>query len=174
MGISAPTKEKKAVSLAQGVQAACILFALNTDKVGILKLAIAAGMNDVLQNPALQQQLLEEWNAFVHATVTTGLMQHAPNAALVEYLRQTKALLQESLHFDAARAERFVDESFAAYMDTLATEKQQQCPALFFQRLLHKDLHELPEKTCALIASTMAMTIATINDALEGYAIATV
>jgi hypothetical protein len=173
MGTASPTKEKKVLSLAQGVQAACILFALNTEHAGIIKLAMAAGMDDVLQDQHLQAQLIEEWHAFVHATVTTGLMQHAPNAAVVEYLRQTKAMLQASMHFDAARAERFVDESFAVYMDTLATEKQKQCPALFFQRLLHKNLHELPEKTCALIASTMAMTIATISDTLEGYDIAT-
>ncbi|MDD6181195.1 MAG: serine/threonine protein kinase [Desulfovibrionaceae bacterium] len=163
---------KKPLSFSQGVEAACILFALNTDTTGVLRLAIAAGMPEEYLYGEGQRRMLEEWTAFIHAVVTSGLMRNAPNSVLVAYLRQTKALLQARGGMNEAEADAFIDGPFAAYMEQIALEKQQECPRLFFQRLMHKDLPDVPAACAAAIAGTMAMALAAVLDKLEQYDIA--
>lgn len=164
--------EKKQLSFAEGVEAACILFALNTDTTGVLRLAISARLPEEFLYGEGQRHLLEEWTAFIHAVVTSGLMRTAPNSVLAAYLRQTKRLLQARGGMDEAQAEAFVDGPFAAYMEHMAQEKQKECPALFFRRLMDKGLPDIPEKSSAVIAGTMAMALAAVLDKLEQYDIA--
>ena len=133
-------KEKKPLSAAQGLQAAHILFELNTGAEEILRMAQRSGLPEVFWGGPLAPNLCEEWRAFVHAVVTAGLMQHAPNSVLVAYLRDTGSLLEQAEgHSDAAphadRLEDFVDGPFSAYMPLLAHERQKECPLLFFRRL---------------------------------------
>ena len=148
-------KEKKPLSAAQGLQAAHILFELNTGAEEILRMAQRSGLPEVFWGGPLAPNLCEEWRAFVHAVVTAGLMQHAPNSVLVAYLRDT-------------------------YMPLLAHERQKECPLLFFRRLgltEDGDLFDLMTadalaKAEARIAAVMAMLISAVQDKLEGYDIA--
>ena len=70
---------KKQLSAAQGIEAACILFQLNSKTADILRLAENAGLPSAYAHGPEQARLRAEWLAFVHAVVTAGLMQHAPN-----------------------------------------------------------------------------------------------
>ena len=178
-------KEKKPLSAAQGLQAAHILFELNTGAEEILRMAQRSGLPEVFWGGPLAPNLCEEWRAFVHAVVTAGLMQHAPNSVLVAYLRDTGSLLEQAEgHSDAAphadRLEDFVDGPFSAYMPLVAHERQKECPLLFFRRLgltEDGDLFDLMTadalaKAEARIAAVMAMLISAVQDKLEGYDIA--
>jgi len=139
---------KKQLTAAQGMDAACILFELNSKREHIVNLAFGAEIPEAcLTEPGALPDFCAEWRAFVHATVTAGLMQHAPNSVLVGYLRRTGELLAAtakaegaSLHTQAVPVSEdslnaFVDGPFAAYMPLLAQEKQHQCPVLFCRRL---------------------------------------
>lgn len=111
-------QEKKPLSAAQGLEAAHILFELNTGAEGILRMAQRSGLPEAFWGGPLAPQLCEEWRAFVHAVVTAGLMQHAPNTVLAAYLRDTGSLLEQAEgHSDAAplaeRLEEFVDGPFS-------------------------------------------------------------
>ena len=138
---------KKQLTAAQGMDAACILFELNSKREHIVNLAFGAEIPEAcLTEPGALPDFCAEWRAFVHATVTAGLMQHAPNTVLVGYLRRTGELLTAtakaegaSLHTQAVPVTEdslnaFVDGPFAAYMPLLAQEKQHQCPVLFCRR----------------------------------------
>ena len=167
-------KEKKPLSAAQGLQAAHILFELNTGAEEILRMAQRSGLPEVFWGGPLAPNLCEEWRAFVHAVVTAGLMQHAPNSVLVAYLRDTGSLLEQAEgHSDAAphadRLEDFVDGPFSAYMPLLAQAGPQACPALFYRR----SGAELPQPEAlavqARLAAVMALLISTLNDKLDAY-----
>ena len=170
---------KKQLTAAQGMDAACILFELNSKREHIVNLAFGA---------EIPEACLTEWRAFVHATVTAGLMQHAPNSVLVGYLRRTGELLAAtakaegaSLHTQAVPVSEdslnaFVDGPFAAYMPLLAQEKQHQCPVLFCRRLGYDEdsriTPEILKKIQARLAAVMALVITAIWDKLDQYEIA--
>ncbi len=153
---------KKQLSAAQGIEAACILFSINTDAEGMVRLAHSAQLPPVYLEGAGAICFCSEWRAFTHAVVTAGLMQYAPNSVLTGYLRQTGNLLQNAAQAqptdqakpvnqepspasESASAEKpgglpsgleaFVDGPFAQYMPLLAQSEQSQCPDLFCQRL---------------------------------------
>ena len=163
--------ERRRLSAAEGVQAACILFALNTEEAAILRMLRQCGFP-----PALLEEesagLCTEWRAFVHAAVTAALMQHAPAEVVLNYLRQTHQLLQgettpagPSPAKDGTAGEeagttaltealsRFVDGPFSAYMPLLA-QAGPQGEALAAQ---------------ARLAAVMALLISTLNDKLDAY-----
>ena len=178
-------QEKKPLSAAQGLEAAHILFELNTGAEGILRMAQRSGLPEAFWGGPLAPQLCEEWRAFVHAVVTAGLMQHAPNTVLAAYLRDTGSLLEQAEgHSDAAplaeRLEEFVDGPFSAYMPLLAHERQKECLLLFFRRLglaEDGDLSDLMDaaslaRAQARVAAVMAMLISAVWDKLEAYDIA--
>ena len=72
---------KKQLTAAQGMDAACILFELNSKREHIVNLAFGAEIPEAcLTEPGALPDFCAEWRAFVHATVTAGLMQHAPNS----------------------------------------------------------------------------------------------
>ncbi len=187
---------KKQLSAAQGVEAACILFALNTDTEGMVRLAHSA----LLPPAYLEGQgaicFCAEWRAFTHAVITAGLMQHAPNSVLMAYLRQTGNLLnqasvplrEEDNHTgDTAQVgespqatatqglEAFVDGPFAGYMPLLAQGQQARCPDLFCQRLASETARAKGEasppddQSRARLAATMAMLVSAVWDKLENY-----
>ena len=189
---------KKQLSAAQGVEAACILFALNTDTEGMVRLAHSA----LLPPAYLEGQgaicFCAEWRAFTHAVITAGLMQHAPNSVLMAYLRQTGNLLnqasvplrEEDNHTDDTAQvgespqatatqglEAFVDGPFAGYMPLLAQGQQSQCPELFCQRLavetarVRGEATPLDNQSMARLAAIMAMLISAVWDKLEQYEI---
>ncbi len=165
---SKPPKKKR-LSFAQSVDAACILFRINTRPQGILRLGNSAALPSQYTEGSSVPKLLQEWTAFVHAAVTTGLMVHAPNSVLVEYLRQTRQLLNLHDTLDEAAVNHFIDDAFSAYLERMAQERQQRCPELFFQRLLGTPMQNAPQKSCAVIAGTMALTISAIWDKLDQY-----
>ncbi len=73
---------KKQLTAAQGMDAARILFELNSKREHIVNLAFGAEIPEAcLTEPGALPDFCAEWRAFVHATVTAGLMQHAPNSA---------------------------------------------------------------------------------------------
>lgn len=170
---------KKQISAAQGIEAACILFQLNSKAADILRLAENAGMPPRYRSGAEQARLCEEWRAFVHAAVAAGLMQHAPNSVLAGYLKETGNLLRAAAEpgesalcapdCEAAR-DAFVEGPFAAHMSLFAQERQARCPALFSERLAH-GCAPLDARAQARLAAVMALVISAIWDKLEEYEI---
>ncbi|MFT4301937.1 MAG: serine/threonine protein kinase [Desulfovibrio sp.] len=153
---------KKQLSAAQGIEAACILFSINTDAEGMVRLAHSAQLPSLYLEGTGAICFCSEWRAFTHAVVTAGLMQYAPNSVLMGYLRQTGNLLQNAAQAQPlsqtkpvnqeplptsgsgsagkpdglpSGLEAFVDGPFAQYMPLLAQSEQSQCPELFCQRL---------------------------------------
>ena len=95
---------KKQLTAAQGMDAACILFELNSKREHIVNLAFGAEIPEAcLTEPGALPDFCAEWRAFVHATVTAGLMQHAPNSVLVGYLRRTGELLAATAKAECLR-----------------------------------------------------------------------
>ena len=177
---------KKQLTAAQGMDAACILFELNSKREHIVNLAFGAEIPEAcLTEPGALPDFCAEWRAFVHATVTAGLMQHAPNSVLVGYLRRTGELLAAtakaegaSLHTQAVPVSEdslnaFVDGPFAAYMPLLAQEKQHQCPVLFCRRLGYDEdsriTPEILKKIQARLAAVMALVITAIRASMGMY-----
>ena len=174
---------KKQLSAAQGIQAACILFEINSKTADIINMASGAQMpQEYLSGPGAEM-FCAEWRAFVHAVVTAALMQHAPNTVFLAYLRQTGNLLAAAgAGVDSADEKAvesalnaFVDGPFAQYMPLLAQEQQAQCPDLFCQRLavqaanLRGQASPPDDHAKARLAAIMAMVISAVWDKLEQY-----
>lgn len=188
---------KKQLSAAQGVEAACILFALNTDAEGMVRLAHSALLPPAYLEGAGAIRFCAEWRAFTHAVITAGLMQHAPNSVLMAYLRQTGNLLRQASvpsgeeggqpaapqaaenqeSADPEDLEAFVDGPFAGYMPLLAQGQQARCPELFCQRLASETARAKGEasppddQSKARLAAAMAMLVSAVWDKLEHYEI---
>ena len=47
--------------------------------------------------------------------------------------------------------------------------RTQECPAVFFRRLLNKDVAEVPAVAAATVSGVMAMILSAILDKLEQY-----
>ena len=157
---------KRKLTLAQAVEAAGILFELNTDPKGALAIAARAGLP--CESEEEKAAFLWEWRALVHAAVLYGLMVQAPNVVVIEYLRVTQDMLRR-LGYTAEQATDFVDGAFRAYTDPMVRTKTQECPSVFFERLLKKPLAEVPTQTVAMISTVMAMVMSATLDKLEQY-----
>lgn len=157
---------KRKLTLAMAVQAAGILFELNTGESGVLAMAQKAGLPCATEEE--RKKLLLEWRAYVHASVLYGLMVQAPNVVVVEYLRVTQDMLGR-LGYSHEEAEAFVDGAFRSYVDPMVRTRTQECPAVFFRRLLGKEIAELPAETAAVVSGVMAMVMSAILDKLEQY-----
>ena len=157
---------KRKLTLAQAVEAAGILFELNTEPKGALAIAARAALP--CGTDGEKAAFLWEWRAYVHAAVLYGLMVQAPNVVVVEYLRATQDMLRR-LGYSAEQATDFVDGAFRAYTDPMVRTQTQDCPAVFFQRLLGKELADVPAATVALISAVMAMVMSATLDKLEQY-----
>lgn len=176
---------KKQLSAAQGMEAACILFQLNSKTADIINMASGAQMPDEYLSGAGAEMFCAEWRAFVHAVVTAALMQHAPNTVFLAYLRQTGNLLTTAAgNLDPtdenainAALNAFVDGPFAQYMPLLAQEQQVRCPDLFCQRLavqaakLRGQATPPDDHAKARLAAIMAMVVSAVQDKLEQYEI---
>lgn len=178
---------KKQLSAAQGIEAACILFQLNSRTEDIHRLVRNMSESAQLSPAWLEGEGLahfcHEWRAFTHAVVTAGLMQHAPNNVLTGYLRQTGNLLRHAAagapqrtEEDAGSLESFVDGPFARYMPLLAQEGQAQCPGLFCRRLAAEEAHygvfpATDARVQARLAAAMALVISAVWDKLGEYEI---
>ena len=157
---------KRKLTLAQAVEAAGILFELNTEPKGARAIAARAGLP--CGTDGEKAAFLWEWRAYVHAAVLYGLMVQAPNVVVVEYLRATQDMLRR-LGYSPEQATDFVDGAFRAYTDPMVRTQTQECPAVFFQRLLGKELADVPAATVALISAVMAMVMSATLDKLEQY-----
>ena len=157
---------KRKLTLAQAVEAAGILFELNTEAKGALAIAARAGLPCTAEEE--QQAFLWEWRAYVHAAVLYGLMVQAPNVVVVEYLRVTQAMLGR-LGYTPEQAGSFVDGAFRAYTDPMVRTQTQECPSVFFRRLMGKELSEVPAQTAAMMSGVMAMVMSAVLDKLEQY-----
>lgn len=160
--------EKKTLQPEQAVQAACFLFELNTREGDILEMADRAGIPHA-DAPA-RKTLTREWYGFVHAAVVYGLMAQAPNLVMAEYLRSTRALLEQTAGYSPEEIESFIDETFSGYIRLMAQNKQKLCPALFFQRLLGTEsLESLPAERVAFLSGMMAITMCAVLDKFGQY-----
>jgi len=157
---------KRRLTLAQAVEAASILFELNTEPRAALAIAARAGLPCATEEE--QKAFLWEWRAYVHAAVLYGLMVQAPNVVVVEYLRVTQDMLHR-LGYGSEQAADFVDGAFRAYTDPMVRTQTQECPGVFFQRLLNKPMEEVPAQTVAMISAVMAMVMSATLDKLEQY-----
>lgn len=77
-------------------------------------------------------------------------------------------------HADGSRispdeATLFVDDAFRAYVDPLVRTRTEECPAVFFRRLLGKEVQDVPARQLAVISGVMAMILAAVLDKLEQY-----
>lgn len=172
---------KKQLSAQRGIEAACILFEINTRTDDILRMAAGAAMPDVYTHGPGALLFCAEWRAFAHAVVTAALMQAAPNAVLLGYLRQTGALLAAAeaptryADVQAAQASltAFVDGPFAQYMPLLAHGQQAACPDVFCRRLTEQAAPfggtEPDDRAKARLAAIMAMLMAAVRDKLDDY-----
>ena len=157
---------KRRLTLAQAVEAASILFELNTEPRAALAIAARAGLPCATEEE--QKAFLWEWRAYVHAAVLYGLMVQAPNVVVVEYLRVTQDMLHR-LGYGSEQAADFVDGAFRAYTDPMVRTQTQECPGVFFQRLLNKPMADVPAQTVAMISAVMAMVMSATLDKLEQY-----
>ncbi|WP_298067299.1 hypothetical protein [uncultured Mailhella sp.] len=157
---------KRRLSVAQAVEAAAILFSLNSGRDGVLLMAARSGLPCSSEEEI--RRLLLEWRAFVHAAVLYGLMVQAPNVVVVAYLRSTQDMLKQ-LGYTQEQADAFVDGAFRAYSEPLVRTRTQECPAVFFRRLLDKDITDVPAKTAATVSGIMAMILSAVLDKLEQY-----
>lgn len=159
---------RKELSLAQGVEAARILFDINTDPAQVLHLARESGLPQCADQAA-ERVLCLNWYGFVHAAVVAVLMVHAPSIAVAQYLRgSTDMLMARGLPQEAC--DNFIDTVFSPYMELLAQEKPEQCPAVFFRHVCHVErLEDAPPRSVAMISATMAMVISAVADKLEHY-----
>jgi hypothetical protein len=157
---------KRRLSVSQAVEAACILFDLNTKEQSVVLMAQRAGLPCSTQEE--KTKLLWEWRAYVHAAVLYGLMVQAPNIVVVEYLRVTQAMLHE-LGYSSSEAESFIDGAFRAYTDPMVHTRVKDCPGIFFKRLMEQSLDSLPAHTVAMISGVMAMVVSAVLDKWEQY-----
>ena len=158
--------DKRTLSVARAVEAAGILFELNTGESGVLAMAGKAGLPCATQEE--KSRLMLEWRAYVHAAVLYGLMVQAPNVVVVEYLRVTQNMLRR-LGYSPEEAEAFVDGAFRSYVAPMVRTKTQECPAVFFERLLGRNVEDVPASTAAMVSGVMAMVMSAILDKLEQY-----
>lgn len=157
---------KKQLTVARAVEAAGILFELNSGRQGVLAMAERAELPH--SAPDEEKKLLREWYAFIHAAVLYGLMVQAPNIVVVEYLRATQGMLAGK-GFTPDEATAFVDDAFRAYVDPLVRTRTEECPGVFFRRLLGKEVSEVPARQLAVVSGVMAMVLAAVLDKLEQY-----
>ena len=157
---------KRRLSVAEAVRAGSILYEWNSKPVGVLALARQAELP--CSDPGAEKALLREWRAFVHAAVLYGLMIQAPNIVVVEYLRVTQDMLRHE-GYTPDEAERFVDEAFRAYVEPLLRTQTKECPAVFFGRLIGRELADVPPRAAAVVSGVMAMIFAAVLDKLEQY-----
>ncbi|MCQ2444272.1 MAG: hypothetical protein MJ061_02095 [Mailhella sp.] len=157
---------RRRLSVAEAVRAAGIIFELNTAESSVLAIAAAAGVP--CGTDAEKAALMLEWRAFVHAAVLYGLMAHAPNVVVVEYLRVTQEMLGR-LGYAPEEAEAFVDGPFREYSDPMVRVSTKECPEVFFRRLLGRELSDVPERAAAMFSGVMAMVISAALDKLEQY-----
>ena len=157
---------KRSLSVAQAVEAAAVLFSLNTGREGVLAMASRAGLPCATEEDI--RKLLWEWQAFVHAAVLYGLMVQAPNVVVVGYLRSTQDML-DHLGYTREEADAFVDGAFRAYSDPMVRTRTQECPQVFFHRLLGKEIGDVPADTAAMVSGVMAMILSAVLDKLEQY-----
>ena len=159
----------KELSPEQAVQAACFLFEINTREQDLLEMAQRAGIP--CADAKDQSALTREWYGFVHAAVVYGLMAHASNQVMADYLRSTRTLLAQVAGYSPEQIETFIDDTFSGYIRLMAQEKQKLCPALFFQRLLGTEsLESLPAEQVAFLSGMMAITMCAILDKFGQYA----
>ena len=160
--------EKKILSPEQAVQAACILFELNTREQDLLEMAQRAGFP--CGDDASRRALTREWYGFVHAAVVYGLMAQASNQVMAEYLRSTRTLLSQMAGYTPEQIESFIDDTFSSYIRLMAQNQQKQCPSLFYQRLVGEGaLETLPKERVAFLSGMMAITMCAILDKLGQY-----
>lgn len=157
---------KKKLTVAHAVEAAGILFELNTRESGVMAMAQKAELP--CGTAEEKSRLMLEWRAYVHAAVLYGLMVQAPNVVVVEYLRVTQDMLGR-LGYSPEEASDFVDGAFRSYVDPMVRTQTQECPAVFFRRLLDRSVEEVPQNTAAMVSAVMAMIMSAILDKLEQY-----
>ena len=157
---------KRILSVSEAVRAAQILFELNTE--GTQALAFAEKIGIPRNAMEERKRFLEEWRAYVYAAVLNALMEKCPNIVVVEYLRNTQAVLAR-LGYDAQAGEAFVDGPFRAYSDSIVQGKLKDCPLILTQRLFGKKLEEIPSHEAGLLSACMAMIAAALLDKLEQY-----
>ena len=154
--------EKKILSPEQAVQAACILFELNTREQDLLEMAQRAGVP--CDDEASRRALTREWY------VVYGLMAQASNQVMAEYLRSTRTLLSQMAGYTPEQIESFIDDTFSSYIRLMAQNQQKQCPSLFYQRLVGEGaLETLPKERVAFLSGMMAITMCAILDKLGQY-----
>lgn len=160
----------KVLTREQAVQAAAILFEINTRRTELLDMLARAGVPNDESHVEVIEAAVEEWYGFVHAAIVYGLMNQAPNAVMAEYLRTTRQLLQQVAGYDEQRIERFIDETFSGYIRLMAQNRQKESPVLFYKRVLGTDtITELPAERVAFLSGMMAITMCTVLDKMNSY-----
>ncbi len=160
---------KKKLQKNQAVDAGCILFSLNTEPDQVLNMLEHMEKDDFTPKSIDSALFCREWYGFVHAAIVAGLMVHAPNSVLVEYLRNTAALLK-TRDIPEEESNTFVDKHFSPYMELVGHSEQKSCPQHFFATVCGiENMENVPPRALAFISSTMALVLSTVTDKLEQY-----
>ena len=127
--------EKKILSPEQAVQAACILFELNTREQDLLEMAQRAGVpcDDEASRRASPRRMVRLRSPLPWCT---AWMAQALQQVMAEYLRSTRTLLSQMAGYTPEQIESFIDDTFSSYIRLMAQNQQKQCPSLFYQRLV--------------------------------------
>ncbi|MEG2173527.1 MAG: hypothetical protein RRY29_09765 [Desulfovibrionaceae bacterium] len=157
---------QKTLSCVQSVEAAAILFELNTRKDEIAGMSVHAALP---QNPETARTIYLEWLAFVHAAIVYALMHKAPAAVVALYLRGTTELLETYADVDTQNAHSFIDSVFTPYMECLVQERQKDCPTLFLRKVTGQDSPLACPASMRVVSGVMAMALCSIIDALGQY-----
>jgi len=154
----------KILSLTEAVQAAAILFELNTDPHALQVMYHNSG----LAEQADRDIFVAEWLAYVHACLVYALMEQAPTVVVVEYLRQTGSMLQ-SKGYEPDFTDEFIDQRFSQYLSALTEQRAKDCPRLLFRAVCGEEIVEIPPKSAWIISAAMSMVLSAILDKLEEY-----
>ena len=145
------------------VIAATALFELNINESELSLMAEKASV-------PLSDSLRLQWMGFVHAGIICAIMDQAPRRAVVEYIAQTKPLLNKFARLDEAAANSFIDTVLNPYVQLIMGHEQRKTPFRLLEQVMGKGYPESMEKPkLAFISGMMAITLCNILDTLGRY-----
>ena len=158
---------KKELSVQDALEVCYIIFEKNCQKDALKTFQEKIYLSDIPH-----AAFAKEWYAFVFGAIYHGFSQYAPAFMVLEYVRSIKYFLKE-YGYAEGEITAFLDNQFQAYIQLIIEEKVKECPALFYKRLLDKNLSEADKKSVIPLSGAMAMLVANCLDIFEKYDYAT-
>lgn len=154
---------KKELSTQDALEVCYIIFEKNCQKDALKTFQEKVYLADIAFN-----DFAKEWYAFVFGAIYHGFSQYAPAFMVLEYVRSIKYFLKE-YGYAEDEITAFLDNQFQAYIRLIIEEKVKECPALFYKRLLDKNISEIDKRSVIPLSGAMAMLVANCLDIFEKY-----